>query len=262
MIFFAHGSASQRADRVLDLLTLFNAADACALHTERGIAAMDPDMATVHMQHASLLNRLLVDADTQSLSRSFRLSAELRSNAETLEEAYAVLTAAIRDGVRYEDAAPDWRRPFMDMLPRDGSYRSAEPSAENTPLAVPSTHRSLDIGSGMRLIATGDRHWITHNDVVVCGPGKTSLRITPAAFRGRNAGSLHCAAERLLNVGDPKTQSSLTIGGYKSRSRAWDILAQEAQDLGIEIAHKGAVPDFSQLETVLNDQDDLGVLSF
>lgn len=252
MIFFSTGSAADRADRILDLLDLFGDREACALHADRAGEAYDPETFEIGMSHASLISALRADAETQSLSRRFHLSPRLAVNAATLEEAYAVLVAAIRDGVCYEDAQPDWRVPFLDTLPQDGSYRSAVCAADDQPLPLPANHLSVPLCNGLVLVGSGTYHWIVENDVVMCGPGKTAIRIASPEVKGRGTGAVHCAAERLLNLGDPKTQCSLTIGGYKSRSRAWDLLATEARALGLTPCEKGDVPAFEDLEDVLN----------
>ncbi len=253
MLFFAKNGPEERADRLLSILDAFDDRDACAGFIE---AAMhDPEEAQRLIGYADALARIRGDAEIQSLARHPVLSPELAENASCLEEALAVLVAALRDGVPYAEGTPDWRRPFLDMLPQDGSFRVAAPKAEDTPLPPERPNARIPLSEDVSLLVSMRAHWIMSEDTILCGPGKTAIRITPAAHAGRGHGGLHCAVERLLNFRTPASQPSLTIGGYKSRSRAWDLMAAEAEALGLAVAEKGPVPAFEDLEHALEGSD-------
>lgn len=256
-MIFTQGTPRQRADRVLDLLTLFDDRDACQSHAEEAAWASDPERAALAEEHAALITILRDAAEAQSLSDTATLPERLTANATCLEEALGVLAAAVRDQVPYAVAVPDWRRPFLDTLPQDGSFRAASAcAAETEPLPAPSEGRVLALTAAVSLMSLGGRHWVLNGGQTVCGPGRTAIRVAPAEHRGRGYGALHCAAERLLNLSDPQSQPSLTPGGYASRSGAWDLLAAEARDLGLPVAEKGPVPAFDDLEGVLNGVED------
>lgn len=251
---FASGGWAARAERVFAILDLFGDRDACALHAERAALAEGAVEAGRLHGHARALLRLRESAEAQSACDRPCLHEILAANASSLEEALAVLSAAVREGVAYEDGAPDWRRSFISTLPQDGSFREARPSAEASPL--PPAGASMPLSGGLSLRACGRGHWVVRGEEVLCGPGRTALRITPPEHAGRSYGALHCAAERLLNFGDPRSQPCLTIGGYKSRSRAWDLQADEARSLGLPVHDKGEVPDFEDLALTLSASDD------
>lgn len=254
MFFLSEASPAERAERVLLIMRLFGAQDAVCAHAERGMSAPDDASATLHHGHAAAISRLIASAEEQAFSGFPVLHPALAANASCLEEALCVISAAVRDAVAYEGAAPDWRRPFLSTLPQDGSFRAATHHAsEERPLEPQG--ESLSLG-GVGLRVSGARHWVIVGAQAVCGPGKTALRITPPEHAGQGYGAIHCAAERLLNVGDSRVQPSLTIGGYKSRSRAWDLAADEARLMGLAVADKGPVPDFDLLEDALNGDDD------
>lgn len=252
MFFRVDDNFARRADRVLDILNIFNAKDAIIAHAERVFYASHEDDEMLHHDHAARLTDIIGAADSQSMSGQDNLPASLACNASCLEEALCVLAAAIRDGVVYAQASPDWRRPFLDTLPRDGSFRCAE-AHHDEEKPIPSSGDYLALDNGLSLRVEGNKHWIVSEDGDLCGPGRTALRITPQEHAGHGYGAIHCVAERLLNIGDPRTQPSLTIGGYKSRSRAWDLAREQAILLGLKASDKGLVPDFEQLELVLNE---------
>lgn len=256
MFFQPHAEPTIRAERVLLIMRLFGAQDAISAHADRGFSATDARSEDVHHGHALAISRLLASAEEQSLSGILTLHPGLAANASSLEEALCVIAAAVRDGVPYEEASPDWRRPFLSTLPQDGSFRAADACSEETrPIPAEGPKMSLTVGTDLRV--SGARHWITTLEgETLCGPGRTAMRITSPEYLGNGYGALHCAAERLLNIGDSRAQPSLTIGGYKSRSRAWDLAAEEALALGLAVAEKGPVPDFADLETALNGGDD------
>lgn len=256
MFFLPYADPAARADRVILILRLFGAEDAVCAHAERGFSAPDARSENIHHGHSLAISRLAASAEEQSLSGAPVLHPALAANASCLEEALCVIAAAVRDVVPYEEAAPDWRRPFLSTLPQDGSFRAAEACVEERSPSAPEGP-GLPLAGGIELRVSGSRHWITDAaGEALCGPGRTALRITPPEHRGRGYGAAHCAAERLLNIGDSRAHPALTIGGYKSRSRAWDIAAEEARALGLAVADKGPVPDFADLEAVLGEDGD------
>ena len=254
-MFFSTGTPRERADRLLDILSAFDDKEACQKHAEDAAWSADPESMAICESYAHLITLIRSAAETQSLSGILQLPEALAVNASCLEEALGVLSAAIRDGVSYPDAVPDWRREFAATLPRDGSYRSVSPNeTETTPLPAPLDGHRISLTTGLMLVQKNGRHWVTNDEGTLCGPGRTAIRIADPKHRGKGYGAVHCAVERLLNLISPQSQSALTPGGYASRSFAWDILANEMQSLGIETSPKGDVPVFDELETMLNDE--------
>lgn len=250
-IFNPAGSQVERALRVIEMLDAFDDRSACARLGSAGF--LDGDEASA--EHAVRLASLRRAAEATRDAGHLVLPDDLSSNAGSLEEALMVLVSAMRDGVFYADAEPDWRRPFLDMLPQDGSFMTADVCKHDGARPAPEEFRTFSLSDRENVCVGGDGHWILFRGDVACGPGVHSTRFADPDFRGMGFGGYHCAIERMISLHTPKAQTSLTIGGYLSRSAAWDVMAKEASSLGLSVADKGPVPDFYRLESFLGEDE-------
>lgn len=242
MIFIKNGSPKEKASFVRCLLDAYDYRGVMMeMHDKEGVSGSG-----INAEHASILNAISDHADDQARhDDEIPMPEVLSVNASELIESLVMLVAAIRDELPYAEARADWERPALDILPQECDFMHAEHRPTDEMKQPPSDVSTLPLDEHTDILVSGrGEHWVRSAGAVVCGPGKSAVRVTPDEHRGNDYGAVHFAFERMFNIGEPKSQTSLTIGGYKSRIRAWNIMTSFAEEMGLSVSREDYVPDY------------------